>query len=205
MKFILMILSCKKYGYKAQRQRQTWLKKIEIPYYHVIGDRNKCVDNNYCFDQENKILYVATPDDYLSLPYKVITALSAIEQEYSPDYILKTDDDQGCDSEFIKNLLVQLEHHRYDYGGYMLEVKDHYSSYYIVHDELPRDLFLKGTRYCNGRFYFLSKKSVEDLLTKLDKIKTHVIEDHTIGLYLDRNLKDNLLSIDTNKYFWDNQ
>jgi hypothetical protein len=64
-----------------------------------------------------------------------------------------------------------------------------------------KNLLLKGTTYCNGRFYLLSTKAVINLLTKFDKIKEHIIEDHAIGLYLDHNLKTLMLNINSNKYF----
>ena len=100
-KYILLILNCYKYKYKADRQIETWLKKLNsnIIYFHVIGDVEKCKNNDndsadYFFDFHNKILYTKTKDDYLSLPHKVITALEAVNNTYNYDYIFKTDDDQ---------------------------------------------------------------------------------------------------------------
>jgi len=36
--FILLIMNCEKYRYKAEQQ--TWLEQIRIPYFHVIGKEN---------------------------------------------------------------------------------------------------------------------------------------------------------------------
>lgn len=79
---IMLIMNCKNYEWKADIQRNTWLKKIPsfITYYHVIGnenleseykfvndtDNNNNNDNNiieehfsnindYCIDLENKL------------------------------------------------------------------------------------------------------------------------------------------------------
>ena len=75
---ILLIMNCKKYIWKADIQRSTWLKNIptNLKIYHVIGDDK--LETEYNFNNEDNILYVNTPDDYNSLPNKVITAYKAI-------------------------------------------------------------------------------------------------------------------------------
>ena len=192
--YILLILNCYKYKYKARQQIETWLKKLDsnIIYFHVIGDVEKCKDNHdnnnnnddYFFDFHNKILYTKTKDDYLSLPHKVITALEAVNNTYKYDYIFKTDDDQELvDDGFFNKMMTTLSTKNYNYGGRLLNVNDHYSTYYTVHSELPKKLLLRRTSYCSGRFYFLSKAAVIHLLDKKEHMKEHVIEDHAIGYY----------------------
>jgi hypothetical protein len=172
----------------------------------VIGDVDKCKDNdaNYFFDFHNKILYTKTKDDYLSLPHKVITALEAVNHTYNYDYVFKTDDDQELvDDGFFNKMMTTLSTKNYNYGGRLLNVNDHYSTYYTVHSELPKKLLLKRTSYCSGRFYFLSKASVIDLLDKKERIKEHVIEDHAIGYYMDDHLKKNALHFLSDRFFRD--
>lgn len=215
-KYILLILNCYKYKYKADRQIETWLKKLDnndnnennIIYFHVIGDVEKCKVNNdnadYFFDFHNKILYTKTKDDYLSLPHKVITALEAVNHIYNYDYVFKTDDDQELvDDEFFNKMMTTLSTKNYNYGGRLLNVNDHYSTYYTVHSELPKKLLLRRTSYCSGRFYFLSKAAVINLLDKKEHIKEHVIEDHAIGYYMDENLKKNALHFLSDHFFRD--
>lgn len=215
-KYILLILNCYKYKYKADRQIETWLKKLDnndnnennIIYFHVIGDVEKCKVNNdnadYFFDFHNKILYTKTKDDYLSLPHKVITALEAVNRTYNYDYVFKTDDDQELvDDEFFNKMMTTLSTKNYNYGGRLLNVNDHYSTYYTVHSELPKKLLLRRTSYCSGRFYFLSKAAVINLLDKKEHIKEHVIEDHAIGYYMDENLKKNALHFLSDHFFRD--
>jgi hypothetical protein len=206
-KYILLILNCYKYKYKADRQIETWLKKLDsnIIYFHVIGDVDKCKNNaDYFFDFHNKILYTKTKDDYLSLPHKVITALEAVNHTYNYDYIFKTDDDQELvDDGFFNKMMTTLSTKNYNYGGRLLNVNDHYSTYYAVHSELPKKLLLRRTSYCSGRFYFLSKAAVIDLLDKKEHIKEHVIEDHAIGYYMDDHLKKNALHFLSDHFFRD--
>ena len=206
--FILLILNCEKYRKKAENQKKTWLKNIEndtdIDYFHIIGNKDKCSNKEYYFDNDNRILYTSTNDDYLSLPHKIITAMKAIHDTYDYKYIFKTDDDQMLiEPNFFNTLKTLLIKSVYHYGGYKLNVPDHISTYYLVHDILPRDLFLKGTEYCNGRFYLLSKSAVENLLIKQKQISKHIIEDHAIGLYLDDEYKKKCLVFNSKKYFID--
>lgn len=212
--YILLILNCYKYKYKADQQIETWLKKLDsnIIYFHVIGDVEKCKDNNdnnnnnddYFFDFHNKILYTKTKDDYLSLPHKVITALEAVNNTYNYDYIFKTDDDQELvDDGFFNKMMTTLSTKNYNYGGRLLNVNDHYSTYYTVHSELPKKLLLRRTSYCSGRFYFLSKAAVIHLLDKKEHMKEHVIEDHAIGYYMDEHLKKNTLHFLSDRFFRD--
>ena len=90
-----------------------------------------------------------------------------------------------------------------NYGGYLLHHEGKISDYHLYHNELPKDLFLQKTKYCNGRFYLLSKKSINYLIKYSDDISKCIIEDHTIGLYLHDNLKINGLYFDTKKCFID--
>jgi hypothetical protein len=216
-KYILLILNCYKYKYKADKQIETWLKKLDnknnnsnnnIIYFHVIGDVDKCKVNNdnadYFFDFHNKILYTKTKDDYLSLPHKVITALEAVNHTFNYDYVFKTDDDQELvDDGFFNKMMTTLSTKNYNYGGQLLNVKDHYSRYYTVHSELPKKLLLRRTSYCSGRFYFLSKAAVVNLVCKKERIKEHVIEDHAIGYYMDEHLKKNALHFLSDRFFRD--
>ena len=205
--YILLILNCEKYKYKAENQKETWLKTLpqNIRYYHVIGNEEKCENNEIFIDEDKKIIYTNTKDDYNSLPSKVITALSGILEKFDFKFIMKTDDDQKLIiPNFFHTFTNILNEKKPHYGGYSLVVRDHFSQYYQVHDCLPRNLFLKSTKYVNGRFYFLSKEAVQDVVSKKEDIKKHVIEDHAIGLYLNEKYKDTLLHFDTRKIFFDN-
>lgn len=206
---VLLIMNCYNYIDKAEKQRNTWLKSlpINITYFHVIGDKIKCGEQQFVFDNKNNILFVASEDDYNSLPHKVIESFGAINKTYEYKYILKTDDDQMLIKpnfffEFQK--LILSSNSNYHYGGTPVSVKDHISMYHLIHDCLPKDLLLKQTVYCNGRFYFLSKEANQNILKSKHLIKEHFIEDHSIGLYLDDVYKGgNMLCFDSKKIFCD--
>jgi hypothetical protein len=208
-KYILLILNCYKYRDKAIKQKETWLKIFEknndIMYFHIIGCEKTCNEKNenYVFDYENNILYTNTKDDYLSLPHKIITAMGAVNDTFDYKYIFKTDDDQKLVNLNFFNILTNCINIKHHYGGFILNVKDHISNYYTIHNELPKKLLLRGTKYCNGRFYLLSKEAVENLLTKKISISKQIIEDHAIGLFLDDKYKENILLINSNKIFID--
>jgi hypothetical protein len=205
--YILLIMNCKKYEKKSEIQKNTWLKSIPsyLKYYHVIGDES--LEELYTFDETNNILYVKTPDDYNSLPNKVISSYNAIYNKFNFKYIFKTDDDQILINNNFFDILVKLlnnKEKKYHYGGFIVDVKDNYlSQYHKIHPELPNYLPVLQTRYCNGRFYFLSKSSVNQLIYKKDKIKKEYLEDYAIGYNLDNRFKENILMLTTNKFFID--
>jgi hypothetical protein len=204
---IMLIMNCKKYEWKADIQRNSWLKKVPsfIKYYHVIGDEK--LETEYKFDNETNILYVKTPDDYNSLPNKVITSFKAINDTFNYKYIFKTDDDQNLISERFFEILYNLlntEGRPIHYGGHIVQVTRPYlSEYYKIHPELPKELPIQITDYCSGRFYFLSYKAVRYLLTKRETIVIEFLEDYAIGFNLHYFFKKNILKLNTNKVFVD--
>ena len=207
--FIMLIMNCQKYVKKAAFQKMTWLKQIpqHLKYYHVIGDEN--LDSEFHFDNNNNnnILYVKVADDYNSLPKKVIAAYNAINKTFNFKYLFKTDDDQILvNNKFFAMLsgLIQTKQPKTHYGGYIVDVKQPYlSEYHRIHPELPQRLPLYVTKYCSGRFYFLSSEAIQDLISKRERIEQEFLEDYAIGFNLNLKFKQNILLIATNKYFID--
>jgi len=207
--FILLIMNCQNYRYKANHQKNTWLKSItsKLIYYHVIGD--PVLEKDFLFDNEERILWVKTRDDYNSLPKKVIAACHAINETFDYKYIFKTDDDQNMvNSKFFDTIIniLTVKTPQIHYGGHIVDVPFAYlSQYYRIHPELPKHLPVYQTKYCNGRFYFLSKTAVLDLLSKKEKIMDEFLEDYAIGFNLDPLIKNNMMDLKTENYFQDFQ
>jgi hypothetical protein len=209
--YILLIFNCLKYRFKALKQKETWILDLpkNILYFHVIGVPQ--LTNKYLFSPSENILYLKVGDDYNSLPKKVIKAYSAIYETYKFKYIFKTDDDQMVSNIRFFDIVMTALNKKYDdqsnrihYGGHVVDVKQSYQSqYYRTHPELPRDLIVKATQYCSGRFYFLSNNSIEALIQKKNKISEEFLEDYAIGYNLPAQFKTNIMSLDTNKYFID--
>jgi hypothetical protein len=205
--FIMLIMNCKKYAKKAQFQKMTWLPKIPayLRYYHVVGD--EALDTAFKFDDANNVLWVKVADDYNSLPKKVIAAYNAVYDTFQFKYLFKTDDDQILIKpqffDTIKGLIAGTMPPIH-YGGYIVDVKQPYlSQYNKIHPELPAQLPLYVTKYCSGRFYFLSKSAVSSLINQSDRIAKEYLEDYAIGFYLDARFKTNMMNISTNKFFTD--
>lgn len=205
--YILLIINCEKYSYKSEYQKKTWLKDIpkDLIYFHIIGNQN--LEKDYYFNYSDNILYVKTKDDYNSLPHKIIMSYKAIYETYKFKYIFKTDDDQMLTNAIFLNTyrnIINTSKTKIHYGGSIVDVKIPYlSKYYLIHPGLPLNLIIQKTKYCNGRFYFLSKEAIKYLLSKFDKIKEEYLEDYAIGLYLSEEYKKNMLNIDSQKYFKD--
>lgn len=208
--YILLIMNCKKYKDKAIKQKETWLKNLpsSLIYFHVIGDKN--LDTSYVFDNKEHTLYLKVEDDYNSLPKKVIHAYEAVYTEYKFKYIFKTDDDQDVTSINVFTILTKIldstiDYNVYHYGGKIIEVNEpHISGYHMIHPELPSNVVIYPTKYCNGRFYFLSRYAVKYLMSMKDKISKEYFEDYAIGYYLPQHIfKENMMSLKTDLYFKD--
>lgn len=211
-KYILLIMSCHRYKFKADLQRKTWLKTIpsNLPYYHVVGDEN--LETDYHFNEKERILTVKVKDDYNSLPKKVISAYEAIFKEFEFQYVFKTDDDQRLENpkkffEVIYSLIKMRMRNpttKSHYGGNPVEVPQRYlSQYHKIHPELPKYLPVYETTYCSGRFYYLSYEAIGYLLNMKEKIKNEYLEDYAIGYYLHKYFKTNLMKIQSDHYFTD--
>jgi hypothetical protein len=206
--FILLIMNCTKYRYKAEKQKETWLKEINILYFHVLG--NDSLESEFLFDESANVLWVKTPDDYNSLPKKVISAYHATMQSYRPSYIFKTDDDQNLlaeDSTKFMNLIYNIikgKTPKIHYAGNIVNVPEAYlSKYHTIHPELPEYLPVYSTKYCSGRFYILSFEAIYDLVRKREQISKEYLEDYAIGYWLNPVFKTDMFQLPTNKYFQD--
>ena len=208
---LLLIMNCVKYEHKAAKQRESWLKGLQIPYYHVLG--NPEMETNYQIDYQNRILWVRTPDDYNSLPKKVLSAYIAVQQSFPAiQYIFKTDDDQMLQSNnpnrFFDNINKMLERRmqtkKIHYSGNIVDVpKAYLSQYYRIHPELPKELPVYVTQYCSGRFYILSMEAIVYLISKRDLIFQEYLEDYAIGMHLHNRYKNPMLHLDTDILFKD--
>lgn len=205
--YIILIMNCKKYAKKAAFQKKTWLPGIPdfLHYYHVIGEPD--LDTIYKFDNDNKILWIKVDDDYNSLPKKVIRAYQAVYETFKFKYLFKTDDDQILvKPKFFEVLigLIEKKNPKIHYGGYIVNVKQPYlSEYYKIHPELPKHIPLYVTKYCSGRFYFLSTSAITNLISKKEFIEKEYLEDYAIGFHLDSIYKIDMLSLATNNFFTD--
>jgi hypothetical protein len=210
--YLLLIFNCKKYRFKAQKQKETWITNLpsNLLYFHVLGEPN--LETDYQFLLKDNILLVRVEDDYNSLPKKVIRAFLAILNTYQFKYIFKTDDDQQVTNIKFFDTIILLLDKKYDnldsrlhYGGHIVDVQKTYlSQYYRIHAELPQNLLVKATKYCSGRFYFLSKDAVKFLVEeKKELVEAEYLEDYATGYHLSDSYKTKLLDLDTNKYFID--
>jgi hypothetical protein len=204
--YIMLIMNCKKYLKKAKFQKMTWLPKIPdyLQYYHVIGEPE--LDTKYKFDNEHRILWLKVEDDYNSLPKKVIRAYEAVYETFDFKYLYKTDDDQILVNNKFLDVVrgITSNSRKIHYGGYIVDVKQNYlSQYHKFHPELPEYLPILQTKYCSGRFYFLSKQALANLISKKEFIEKEFLEDYAIGFNLDPYYKLNMTNLATNKFFTD--
>jgi Galactosyltransferase len=207
--YILLIMNCMKYREKALTQKNGWLQYLpdSITYYHVIGSPD--LIEPYIYDNEERILWVKTADDYISLPKKVIASLVAVRETFKFKYIFKTDDDQILqDPHFFERIIYDIQRKptkmKSHYGGQVVDVQIPYlSQYFTIHPELPQDMIIHKTQYCSGRFYFLSPEAVTNLVSKRESVEKEYLEDYAIGLNLNPVFKKVMMAIQSDEYFKD--
>jgi hypothetical protein len=183
MRQCLMILNCEKYRHKAEVQKNTWLKEITIPWFHIIGNPN--LTTQFEVDTTNHVLYVKCKDTYESLPMKTYSAICAIRQMF-PDitHILKTDDDMKCNVENFNNVRSNISD--CDYVGGFITCFEHISEYHYpnVEEHLRTPVLMKDTYYCPGRFYILSSKAIDVIINSKDWFASNMMEDYAVGYLL---------------------
>ena len=207
--YILLIMNCNAYRGNAIRQKSSWLQMLPdyISYYHVLGDSS--LQSPFSFDDKERILWVKTEDDYISLPKKVISAFFAAREMFTFKYIFKTDDDQMLEDpdSFFTMVLDKIKQNakmKPHYGGQIVDVQIPYlSQYFTIHPELPQDVIIHKTEYCSGRFYFLSTEAISNLLSKRKKVEEEYLEDYAIGLHLNPMLKKVMMHIQSDSYLQD--
>jgi hypothetical protein len=105
---------------------------------------------------------------------------------------------------FFKTITQVIETTKSHYGGFIVEVQDPYlSSYHKIHKDLPSNIVVQATRYCSGRFYFLSAEAIADLISKREDISKEYFEDYAIGYYLNDFFKENMFHFESFKIFQD--
>jgi hypothetical protein len=207
--YVLLIMNCMRYREKALIQKAGWLQSLPegLAYYHVIG--NPGLETPYVFDNEERILWVKTLDDYNSLPKKVVSALHAVRNSFKFKYVFKTDDDQILqDPNFFDMIIDKLVRKpskmKAHYGGQVVDVQIPYlSQYFQIHPELPQDMIIQKTEYCSGRFYFLSPEAVTNLVSKRENIEKEYLEDYAIGLNLNPVFKKVMIPVQSDQHFKD--
>jgi hypothetical protein len=171
----------------------------------VIGDEE--LNDSFKFDEANNVLWLKVKDDYNSLPKKVIAAYQAIYDTHKFTYIFKTDDDQMLVNVRFFDVVINLIANKFPtihYGGHVVDVPQAYlSQYHRIHPELPAYLPVLKTKYCSGRFYFLSREAICNLLSKREEISKEFLEDYAVGYNLPEYYKENVLKICTDNSFKD--
>jgi len=85
MRILVGILSCHAYPERRQAQRETWLPLLTTDYRYFIGRPVEA-------GSESDVVYLDVPDDYDSLPIKVLAMIKWVyDQGY--DFLMKCDDD----------------------------------------------------------------------------------------------------------------
>jgi hypothetical protein len=153
---VTLIISCEKYWSKAE----ALLREIRVrlaPVFVVIGDPSIHVAQFH-----GEVLKVPCPDNYESLPHKVIEALIAVRSEFGSVAVLKIDDDTSSVGEGGPRSLEGME-----YAGHAIGDPKFDRAWHIGKCESgsvpPYGMRFRG-RWASGPTYWLSARAVDALV-----------------------------------------
>jgi hypothetical protein len=175
---------------------KNWLKKIKLPYIILYGDPT--IEHDYNYNKHENTLIVKCPDTYEYLTLKLACAYKAIlnmPETSNITGLFKIDDDVVVNlKELYSYIDTSIE---YDYIGHSHTVNDgvpcsHHQS--KVSNVLLKSLTftLKGSRFCYGPMYFLSKRALQIIVGKFSYhnfsiYSTDIFEDYTFGNLLKKS------------------
>jgi len=186
-KYFLLILSHQKSVYRENQLKSLRAQKRfdDFIIYYFIGKPN--LESDYIIDDDNKIVYLKTPDNYEGLPLKTLKSLNFIESKYTDIIkgVFKTDDDIEIDLERLFDVLELNSKEKY-FGSVTVN-KEPKSSYHfgkcenetlniLIIDDLPINL-----SYCSGGGYFINNSIIKEITKNDESFYKIMYEDLAMG------------------------
>lgn len=184
----LLILSHKKSTFREkQRQHILTTNNSKFIFYYFIGDLN--IESDYLVDELNNIVYLKVPDNYESLSLKTYYAMKFISEQY-PDIsgVFKTDDDIDLDLDKISRCIEYYK--STPYFGLSNRSNSYESTYHFDKCESPemnrKSIHIPDCSYCAGGGYYVSKSSINNILSNIDIFKDIIFEDVAVGVAMNK-------------------
>ena len=190
--FIFLIITSNKDNINSHKQN---FKNIPsyAAYFYILQDNS--IDNDFKFDNANNILYIKKLDNEVYDRAKIIiSALNAVNSNFNYKYILKLNDNtQIINYNILGKLLdILIANDKYQYGGKILNNGN--------------------KKYCDKSFYFLSNKTISNLLEKREEYYNYGKDndndddnddndDEKTGFFLDNIHKNTIINFDTSSIF----
>jgi hypothetical protein len=179
-KIVHLVVSCDKYLGRA-RALYAELSSALQPAFIVVGDGSL---GEAAWTGE--LLRVPAPDNYESLPHKVLEAFLAVRRRFGAVAILKIDDDSHftgpADRVAVDALLGSVDYAGVPAGATLLDRCWHIGK--CEHHAIPYSRRLRGS-WANGPLYFLGPRAVDclvrDYLCYPGEILGEIFEDKLVG------------------------
>jgi hypothetical protein len=195
-KCFMGIISCQKY--LGRRLRQD-LSNTVFEYRYFVGDPNLTTPVI-----KGDIVYLPCEDNYESLPNKVKLMIKWVSENFpDAEYLFKTDDDIRFDFDRLSDTFHYIYANKIDYAGNYVQTVPSISNYHMGKSESNiGSIKIEPMTYCSGGGYFLSKKSVNHILSNLD-VEGNIFEDFTIGKILnDGGISPTPIKLHNYSCFW---
>ncbi len=189
MKLMLMILTCRKYKWKTEKQKKLWLDGCAYPYVIVVGDPEQDVPCRYA----PPYLTVKCDDTYEGLYRKIILAEKYLLEHFDFTHLYKLDDDVLVKTDELHRLEEFVG--AADYCGARINCKTMDKMWAI--GKVTNPAFNGPYSYpinydyaCGGNGYVLSRRAVQLLADEWEKAEfvdqEFLFEDAGFGQVLGR-------------------
>lgn len=172
-----------------------WLKEVKLPYIILYGDES--IENDYHYNKDENTLIVKCPDTYEYLTLKLACAYKALlHMPETSDItgVFKIDDDVVVNLKELYNNIDTFN--KNDYVGLAYRCNDTICSHHQskVSNKLLKNLTfsLQALDFCYGPMYFLSKRSLQNIVSKFSYhnfsiYSTDIFEDYTFATLLKKS------------------
>ena len=189
---MILLLSCAANKWKWETIQNLWLSHCGIQYFIIVGNGNQGPSSKeiLCeFDEQNHILKIDCDDGYDGLSYKIAHAIKAVEAKYSPNFIIKIDDDVVTTPQGL-NMFITTCLSTGDYCGNASQPHgDELTTYGIDKFVWPQNkipIIVPSNSTCAGPLYFLSAKAIKILSDHMDPEFLRY-EDVNVSLTLEKH------------------
>jgi hypothetical protein len=184
MKICILIIYSDNEDYKKMMQMQrTYLNRFkneEVTFYFTQMNNEQTTDLEIIDD----FIFVKGEECFLNILKKTVTSMKYIIQNQNIDFLIRTNISTIINIKNLKEFLVNVPKENYYGSGIYLTLLNLAEPYGVV------DNSLFGTTFGQGTCIILSKDIVQDICDNSDKLRYDIIDDLSIGVYLNKAKPD---------------
>jgi hypothetical protein len=184
MKICILIIYSKNTKYEEMLEIQrTYLNRFkndDVTFYFTQMNNEQITDLEIIDD----FIFVKGEECFLNILKKTVTSMKYISEKHNFDFFIRTNISTIINIKNLKEFLVNVPKENYYGSGIYLTLLNLAEPYGVV------DNSLFGTTFGQGTCIILSKDIVQDICDNSDKLRYDIIDDLSIGVYLNKAKPD---------------